>query len=48
MAEAAALKAEKTAQETFVSGGSGADLPEIKIKKNSLKEGIKILDFYLQ
>ncbi len=40
----AALKAEKTAEETFVSGGSGADLPEIKIEENSLKEGIKILD----
>ena len=40
----AALKAEKTAEATFMSGGSGADLPEIRIEKDTLKEGIKILD----
>ena len=39
-----AIKAEKTAKETFESGGSGADLPEIKIKKVELERGIKILD----
>ena len=39
-----AIKAEKTAKETFVSGGSGANLPEIKIKKVELELGIKILD----
>ena len=42
--KAAAIKAEKTAKETFESGGSGKDLPEIKIKKNDLENGIKILD----
>tara|TARA_B100000963_G_C22596819_1_gene658255 strand:- start:1209 stop:1940 length:732 start_codon:yes stop_codon:yes gene_type:complete len=41
---AAALKAEKTAEATFVSGGSGADLPEINIEEDNLKKGIKILD----
>ncbi|OUW10891.1 MAG: tyrosine--tRNA ligase [Candidatus Pelagibacter sp. TMED166] len=40
----ASLKAEKTAKITFVSGGSGGELPEIKIKKSSFKLGIKILD----
>ena len=40
----ASLKAEKTAKVTFVSGGSGGELPEIKIKKSSFKLGIKILD----
>ena len=42
--KSAAVKAEKTAKETFESGGSGADLPEIKIKENDFKQGIKILD----
>ena len=42
--EAASKKAEKTAQETFVSGGLGKDLPIIKIKKNVIKKGISILD----
>ena len=42
--ETASKKAEKTAKETFESGGSGTDLPEIKIKKNDLENGIKILD----
>ena len=42
--KSAATKAEKTAKTTFESGGSGADLPEIKIKENDLKQGIKILD----
>ena len=40
----AAVKAEKTAKETFETGGSGKDLPEIKIRKNDLENGIKILD----
>ncbi len=42
--EAAAKKAEKTAKETFETGGFGLNLPEIKIKKNDLYQGIKILD----
>ena len=40
----ASLNAEKTAKATFVSGGSGDELPEIQIKKSSLKLGVKILD----
>jgi len=42
--KSAAVKAEKTAKTTFESGGSGVDLPEIKIKKSELEQGIKILD----
>ncbi len=42
--KSAAVKAEKTAKETFESGGFGTNLPEIKIKKNDLEHGIKILD----
>ena len=41
----ASKKAEKTAQETFVSGGLGVDLPIIKIKENFIKKGVNILDF---
>ena len=42
--KSASIKAEKTAKETFEAGGSGKDLPEIKIRKNELENGIKILD----
>jgi len=42
--ELAAKTAEKTAKETFESGGAGKDLPEIKIKIEDLKKGIGILD----
>jgi tyrosyl-tRNA synthetase len=42
--KSAATKAEKTAKTTFESGGFGTNLPEIKIKENDLKQGIKILD----
>ena len=42
--QSASKKAEKTAKTTFEIGGSGANLPEIKIKENDLKQGIKILD----
>jgi len=42
--KSATIKAEKTAKETFESGGSGKDLPEIKVRKNELENGIKILD----
>ena len=41
----ASQKAEKTAKETFESGGIGLDLPEIKILESEIKEGISILDF---
>ncbi len=42
--KSAAVKAQKTAKITFESRGSGADLPEIKIKRKELEKGIKILD----
>ena len=42
--ELASRKAEKTAKETFKSGGYGSNLPEIQIKEKDLKVGIKILD----
>tara|TARA_B100001093_G_C26852671_1_gene1025831 strand:+ start:9 stop:731 length:723 start_codon:yes stop_codon:yes gene_type:complete len=42
--ELASTNAEKTAKETFESGGIGNDLPEIKIKASELKKGINILD----
>ena len=38
------LEAEATANETFKLGGAGKGLPEIKIKKISLVEGINILE----
>jgi tyrosyl-tRNA synthetase len=41
----ASQKAEKTAKETFESGGIGLDLPEIKILESEIKEGMSILDF---
>ena len=41
----ASVKAEKTAQDTFVKKGFGSNLPEIKIKLNDLNEGIDLLDF---
>ena len=42
--EKASMKAEKTAKDTFETGGIGKDLPEIKINADDLKKGIKILD----
>ena len=42
---AASKKAEKSAKDTFETGGLGSDLPEIKIKLNEVKKGINILDF---
>ena len=39
--EKASKKLEKTAKETFEQGGLGSDLPEIKIKLNEIKKGIK-------
>ncbi len=41
----AAREAEKTAKQTFISGGIGLNLPEIKVKENEIKKGVKILDF---
>ena len=43
--EKASKKAEQTAKETFVKGGLGSDLPEIKININEVKKGVSILDF---
>jgi tyrosyl-tRNA synthetase len=40
----ASNKAEKTAKETFKSGGAGADLPEIKVNEKNVSIGIKIID----
>ena len=40
----AATKAELTAKETFEAGGIGKELPEIKIKENEIKIGIKIIE----
>ena len=37
--------AEKTAKETFEGSGFGADLPEIKLKKEELRRGISLLNF---
>ena len=42
--EGASKKAEETAKDTFETGGLGSDLPEIKLKLNEVKKGIKILD----
>ena len=42
--EAASIKAEQTAKDTFEKGGFGDDLPEIKINTNEVKKGINILD----
>ncbi len=40
----AAKKAEQTAKETFEVGGTGKDLPEIKVKNNEVKNGLKLID----
>jgi len=42
--EVASKKAEQTAKDTFVSGGFGSDLPEIKIKSITIEKGVNILD----
>ena len=43
--EEASKKVEKSAKETFVVGGIGLELPEIKIKLKEIKSGIEILNF---
>ena len=43
--ENASKNAEKTAKDTFEGDGIGSDLPEIRIKTEEAKIGIKILDF---
>ncbi len=42
--KAAAIKAERTAKKTFVSGSIGEDLPTIKINKKTIENGINIVD----
>jgi len=42
--ETKAKKAEKTAKQTFESGGVGVGLPEISIKLSEIRKGIGILD----
>jgi len=44
----AAENAETTAQKTFEDGTIGGDLPTLKIKKNSMTNGISIFDLVLQ
>ena len=41
----AALSAEKTARETFEKGNIGKNLPSINLSKETLKNGVNILDF---
>ena len=41
----ASKKAEQTAKETFLEGGFGKELPEIKVTLNEIKKGVNILDF---
>ena len=41
----ASKKAEQTAKITFEKGGVGFDLPEISVRFNEIKKGIKIIDF---
>ncbi len=45
--QAAALKALETAKKTF-AGGSGDELPVIKIKKNQINNGLNIIDLSIK
>ena len=45
---ASAKKAEQTAKETFIKGGLGSDLPEIKIKLNEIKKGFDLLNLIVE
>ncbi len=45
--EAEAKNSEKVAQETFSENSSGSNLPAIKIKKETIKEGLNILDIVI-
>ncbi len=42
--EHAAVQAQKTAQEVFEKGGTGADLPQISVDPDLLKKGISVID----
>jgi tyrosyl-tRNA synthetase len=42
--ESASQKAEQSAKKTFMEGGLGSELPEIKVKSDLVKKGINILD----
>ncbi|WP_417448822.1 tyrosine--tRNA ligase [Kordiimonas sp.] len=43
----AAMHAEATARETFVKGGAGADLPSVAVNKNSIQDGINVVDLFI-
>merc|ERR1712185_125454 len=45
--EAAAVKASETAKKTF-AGGSGDELPVIKIKKDQVNNGLNIIDLSIK
>ena len=45
--EAAAVKASETAKKTF-AGGSGDELPVIKIKKDQINNGLNIIDLSIK
>ena len=44
----AQIAAEKTAKETFIQGGAGADLPTVNISEGELSAGVNIMDLYIQ
>ena len=46
--EKAAKESEETARETFVEGGLGKNVPEKKISKKIISEGINIVDLIFQ
>ena len=45
--KSAAVKAEKTAKDTFESGGYGTDLPSINLDKSNIEKGINIIELVL-
>ena len=43
--EIASKRAYATAKETFIDGGLGDDLPEIKVNSNKVRNGLKLIEF---
>ena len=43
--EIASKRAYATAKETFIDGGSGDELPEIKVNSNKVRNGLKLIEF---
>ena len=43
--EIASKRAYVTAKETFIDGGLGDDLPEIKVNSNQVRNGLKLIEF---